>query len=119
MFKKSALVKAVLAPLAAATLLALTASASPAPVALKVRSAEADGLALRSPLWPRWSESRGDDDHDHDRDRGRDCRTDRDRLPKIVKPNRETVWRVGEGEQVVWYVPNVFAAYGWRQGVLM
>ena len=107
MFTKTTLMKTVLAPLAAATLLALTASASPAPVALKVRSAEADRLALRSPLWPRSFESRGDDDHDHDRDRGRDCRTDRDRLPKIVKPNRGTVWRVGEGEQVVWYVPGL------------
>ena len=101
MFTKSALVKAVLAPLAAVTLLALTASASPAPLTLKVRAAEADRLSLRSPPWPARGWSGGDDDHD------RDCRTDRDRPPKIVKPNRGTVWRVGEGEQVVWCVPGL------------
>ncbi|KAM5540740.1 hypothetical protein V8D89_005771 [Ganoderma adspersum] len=91
MFTKSTLVKFVLAPIAAVTLLAPAASASPTAVALKVREGDG-GFAVRSSHWPRWSGGDGDGD----------CRPDRDRLPKIVKPNRDTVWRVGDGQQVVW-----------------
>ncbi|KAI1792603.1 hypothetical protein LXA43DRAFT_328785 [Ganoderma leucocontextum] len=84
MFTKSALVKFVLAPLAAVTLLAQVASASP--TALQRR--QDDGFAPDSYHWPP-----GDD---------RDCRPDRNRLPNIIKPNRNTVWRIGDKQQVVW-----------------
>ena len=86
MFNRTTLVKFVLAPPAAMTLLAQVTSASP--TALQARND--GGFAPDNYHWPP-----GDD---------RDCLPDCDRLPKIIKPDCDTVWRVGDRQQVVWYV---------------
>lgn len=82
MFTKTTLFKAALVPLAAATVLSHCASATPDPTQLEVRD---DGN------WPNKTKSVECE-----------CAWDKDHMPKIVKPCKDTVWHVGERRKVVW-----------------
>ena len=89
MFIKTACLKFALAPLAAATLLSTVASASPAP-ALQVRG-DYPPQPTTSSYWPKKT-----DDCDCD------FRWDKDHIPKITQPNKDTVWKVGDHQKVTW-----------------
>ncbi|PIL36498.1 hypothetical protein GSI_00187 [Ganoderma sinense ZZ0214-1] len=85
MFTKTTLFKFALVPLAAATVLSDSASATPA-TQLEVRGDAPDPSG-----GGKWSNKANCE-----------CAWDKDHVPEIVKPCKETVWRVGERQKVVW-----------------
>ena len=87
MFPKSTLAGFAVAPLAAATFLAQTVSATPAALA-----------------------SRGDGGYPPPPPPGpRPCDCDKDHAPQIVKPCKGTVWHVGQRQNVTWYVRTLIS----------
>ncbi|PIL36471.1 hypothetical protein GSI_00160 [Ganoderma sinense ZZ0214-1] len=95
MFTKTTLAKCALA--AAAALSTLTSvSASPAPTALQARG---DTYAPSSTSY--WPQKTGDYGHD---DCDCDFGWDKDHVPKITQPNKDTVWKVGTQQKVTWEV---------------
>ena len=86
------LLKFALILFVAVTLLAQVASASASPAALQLRQDDDDSAEN----WP---------------PPDRDCVPDRRRLPKIIQPNRRTVWGVGDWQRVRWYVPSPASAF--------
>ena len=93
MFTKATLFKTALVPLAAATVFSHhSAAATPTtPTQLEVRG---DAPSPPTPSGGNWSNNSVECE----------CAWDKDHIPKIVKPCKDTVWHVGERRKVVWCV---------------